>query len=781
MQNDINQMLNVVSEDFASNCAEIRHEIASWQKQIEALEKEDRDLTIAIVGRVKSGKSSLLNALFFDGRSVLPQAATPMTAALTFLKYDDHYHAEVEYFTKQEWEGFKELADSYHEKFDKKRQELVEREEKRRKEELSEFGRCERREITDEYVREQLKGETSDEEMAAVELVTASAKIGPQLLSKLGTTEQVEIGGMEGEEAEQALMGRLQEYVGAGGANTPIVCSSTIYFPKLKGCCIIDTPGTNDPVVSRGMRTMEKLKKADVAIVVSPASSFFDQQDLDFCSQKLPRNGVEKYIVVASKIDDVLRGFINDNIDSGMFDGCNTPGEVLSASVTFCLDGKRERFHKECVKRSSAGGDIEHEKWSNFGDASKTEVIGCSSMAYRLYMHWDNLSSEEQFHLNSIFNRIVPAADFPPGLTFDREDLLWLSMLGENDDVGIRPILKSVQDGKMDRLEKNKKIKIAASHKAIGLKLKEFRDFIAKQIHDLETKSLAELKSELVRQTKMIEEGRSRLEGVFEEAITDALSRFEGIVADVSTARDAYAKLSVETESREVQSVKHVSVEGTWKGAVNNFLARIDIGPMFGPEAIVVTNTYTTRYANVSQAIELIDAFAEKARRRLEDAVRKAVDLKTLRFRIADAACKYFDDLGTGGEDITAIKQHIQRTLSLVKLPDSELGAVDYTAQIAQDFGFDRVAEGQIGMLKSAQREAIRKIISDLERGVREKSEMIESSLRDAQTSFVENILKGVREEQEAIVAKLSTKEETLARWNKDIAVVDDVLKQLDQ
>ena len=285
--NDVESKLSAVSEDFSSNCAEIRREVASWQKQIEALEKEDRDLTIAIVGRVKSGKSSLLNALFFEGRSVLPQAATPMTAALTFLKYDDHYHAEVEYFTKKEWEGFEELAKNYREKFDKKRQELVEREEKRCKKEKSELGRCGRREITDEFVRDQLKGETSDEELAAVELVTAAAKIGPQLLDKLGTTERVEIGDMEGENAERALMGRLQKYVGAGGANTPIVCSSTIYFPKLKGYCIIDTPGMNDPVVSRGMRTMEKLKKADVAIVVSPASSFFDQQDLDFCSQKL--------------------------------------------------------------------------------------------------------------------------------------------------------------------------------------------------------------------------------------------------------------------------------------------------------------------------------------------------------------------------------------------------------------------------------------------------------------------------------------------------------------
>ena len=155
--------------------------------------------------------------------------------------------------------------------------------------------------------------------------------------------------------------------------------------------------------------------------------------------------------------------------------------------------------------------------------------------------------------------------------------------------------------------------------------------------------------------------------------------------------------------------------------------------------------------------------------------------MKTLRLRIADAACKYFDDLGTGGEDITVIKQHIQKTLSLVKLPDSELSAVDYTAQIAQDFGFDRVTEGQIGMLKSAQREAIRKIISDLECGVREKSGMIETSLRAAQATFVGDILKGVRDEQEAIVAKLATKEETLARWHKDIAVVDSILKQLNQ
>ena len=43
----------------------------------------NRDLKIGIVGQVKAGKSSFLNALIFDGRDILPKAATPMTAALT--------------------------------------------------------------------------------------------------------------------------------------------------------------------------------------------------------------------------------------------------------------------------------------------------------------------------------------------------------------------------------------------------------------------------------------------------------------------------------------------------------------------------------------------------------------------------------------------------------------------------------------------------------------------------------------------------------------------------
>ena len=64
--------------------------------------KKDRLLKIGLIGRVKAGKSSLLNSLFFEGKNILPKAATPMTAALTILTYGDTPKAEVELFTTED-------------------------------------------------------------------------------------------------------------------------------------------------------------------------------------------------------------------------------------------------------------------------------------------------------------------------------------------------------------------------------------------------------------------------------------------------------------------------------------------------------------------------------------------------------------------------------------------------------------------------------------------------------------------------------------------------------
>ena len=79
----------------------------------------DRNMKVGIIGGIKAGKSTFLNALIFDGESVLPQAATPMTAALTRMVYSEKKnYAKIHFYTKDGWVGIKRLAEEFDEKLD---------------------------------------------------------------------------------------------------------------------------------------------------------------------------------------------------------------------------------------------------------------------------------------------------------------------------------------------------------------------------------------------------------------------------------------------------------------------------------------------------------------------------------------------------------------------------------------------------------------------------------------------------------------------------------------
>ena len=69
----------------------------TFEADIDNAKQENRVLRIGIVGQIKRGKSSFLNSLLFDGKSVLPKAATPMTAALTKISYSEQPSATVEF------------------------------------------------------------------------------------------------------------------------------------------------------------------------------------------------------------------------------------------------------------------------------------------------------------------------------------------------------------------------------------------------------------------------------------------------------------------------------------------------------------------------------------------------------------------------------------------------------------------------------------------------------------------------------------------------------------
>ena len=93
------------------------------KKRIEEDFKEqvntDRNIRVGIVGRVKAGKSSLLNSLLFEGRDILPKAPTPMTAALTQMEYSKINYIEIEFITEDDMSLLKEQKEEYKKLFER--------------------------------------------------------------------------------------------------------------------------------------------------------------------------------------------------------------------------------------------------------------------------------------------------------------------------------------------------------------------------------------------------------------------------------------------------------------------------------------------------------------------------------------------------------------------------------------------------------------------------------------------------------------------------------------
>ncbi|GAA9638418.1 hypothetical protein HpVa149_13740 [Helicobacter pylori] len=110
---------------FISENAVIKTE--ELEETLRELQDTDRDLKVGIIGCVKAGKSSLLNALIFEGKEVLPKAATPMTASLTVLKYAQNLSAEAQFYDEQDMEELKRD----HERYEREFQRIVDEEVKK--------------------------------------------------------------------------------------------------------------------------------------------------------------------------------------------------------------------------------------------------------------------------------------------------------------------------------------------------------------------------------------------------------------------------------------------------------------------------------------------------------------------------------------------------------------------------------------------------------------------------------------------------------------------------
>ena len=261
-------------------------------REKEIVDKINNDvLTLGVIGQMKCGKSTFLNAFVF-GDTVLPSATTPMTAALSVITYGDEKKLVAEFYTPDEWA-----------------------------EQILQASRS----------LDEVAGNAMEESKvkAAKELVEKSANLPGNVNSYLGKTQE-------------DTFENLKEYVGADGSFVSITKSVTIHYPHeyLKGVEIVDTPGFNDPIVSREERTKEFLKKADVVLLMLYASRAFDSTDRAILFKNVRQCGIGKILIGENKYDIAYgngetEAQIVANVKEQIAKACKDTGDdTMSALVT---------------------------------------------------------------------------------------------------------------------------------------------------------------------------------------------------------------------------------------------------------------------------------------------------------------------------------------------------------------------------------------------------------------------------------------------------------------
>lgn len=679
---------------------------ANFRLKTEDFYRENRKLNIGVVGQVKAGKSSFLNTLLFEGKEILPKASTPKTATLTKMEYSEENVIQIEYYSSEEWGVLEDNA-------------VID--------------------LDDEIY-------TSAREI--VEMVRRNG-IDPHPYLEKGF-ERIEF------ESYEDLIDELNNYVGEDGKFTPIVKAVTLYLNKeeFKGLSIVDTPGLNDPIASRTIRTKEFMEVCDVVFFLSQSGSFLDKSDWMLLSSQLPQKGVKKLVLIASKYDsgvrDVLKVKDEDDVfgddDDNTADNIPKACKIIRKKLRKRAKSKVEEFIKDLESRGSS-------KELQEVIRQCSEPILVSSLAYNMTGKPTYEYSPEEINIYSALK------------TFSDDMESDLKLLGNFDEV--KALFSDVVAEKEKILEAKSKSFVPNAMEELKGLLRGYLEKTEKRVQVLESSD----REQLLEQKKFME------------------NQINSVKADIATVfGDLNAKLESEKAEgiREIRDVSkdYLSIKDRTGTKVVHDSYTVSDSKWYNPfswgKSHVEHYTYEEHYSYciAADAIENLRKFGLEASNQVEEVFSEALQIKEIKRRILNVVVNNFD-MGSEKYDSSLFRIMVEETVSAIEFPVFNIDISDAMNGIAGKFNGELTSASQKTELSTALSKAISSIYDELCNKLETSVRAFKEDMLAISDKLEGSLLTNITKEFEELLSQCEDKDNEIAGLRNYASVLEAELAKL--
>ncbi|KIM09488.1 MAG: hypothetical protein KU38_09220 [Sulfurovum sp. FS08-3] len=709
-------------------------------------------LRIGVVGQVKAGKSSFINALLFDGKDILPKASTPMTAALTVIKYAETLSAQVEFYSKADWGIVERNAQEFERmifEVAKQKQSQIDEHNKKLINALNKQDNILQQNtkleelLAKQEIFDEAKRLVGDAVFGAYELLRMAKKEHIDYGNLIGTTQKI-----ENIASIPDLIGKLNEYVGANGKYTPITRNTTLSLniPTLKDIELVDTPGVNDPIISRGMATRDFLSRCDTVFLLSTSSQFMGQEDTEFLVNTLPADGITNIILLGSKFDSVLVDEFKKyggDIKKAIKDIYQKLSQQANNALQAVINSNPNKPIMEKVKNK--------------------EVKFISGICYNIAKKGrENLDEMEKHALENLEKRY--------NITLDDKVLFELANIDRIKNIDLEKI-KSQKD---EILANKLSDLIAGQSNEFNIQLESLLKVLNAKMAELDRANVKELQQRAAYIENGLNRAGSDVKQVFTDLSFDIEENIYKLIRLINDRSSDYLGIKVESKSKE-ESYEVCTGSRSTSSWWNPF--------SWGSSKKVYETHYRTinyNVANVVDAAENASMFVRLINEEVAEIWGKIVDIQVAESALIKSALKGFD-LEDENFDKDFIINPVKNALRAIKVKPLQMKDKAYRDAIANYFSSSEIQDDNIDKLKNKVREIIYQICEDIEAELEKTLADIKKVLEEKGDGFIHSIKEHSQKEISTILKDLEIIDDAKKRYQKTIADVKNFKNQFEE